>query len=189
MSKPRESEQLGFSLIEFGIVLALVGAGLFFVFTKMRETSEARYAQTASRDLTQIITNFQRLYSSQGRFPPLGTVSNLTLAQNNVFPSSWVDSTNAVRSPVGTAFRIDIPQSSGPFASIPERTFAAIVIDNVPTKICTELAQLMLGGALGVRANFMYIKHPATGAIDLTVMRACSDGPNVEMVFFFGRNT
>jgi type II secretory pathway pseudopilin PulG len=183
MFKVRTSKQMGFTLVELGIVLSLIGIGLFFAITKMSETSDTNRAQTASRDLTQIIINARRLYRTQTRFPA-GTWDEAILIRNNVFPPLWVDTaTNVVRNPFGGEFRIDTQ---------PDNTIAAIVLGGVPSKVCSELGQAMSGGVLGMWAGggpAIEIKSTNSDAVNLRGLAlGCTQAPNVTMAFFFGRN-
>lgn len=182
----RESKQKGFSLIELGIVIAVVGVGLIFTVSKIRETKITSRAQKANRDLVQIITNAQRVYSTSRTFP--GTWDNALLVRNNVFPASWVAGGNVV-SPFGGLFRIDTQPVT---AATPDT--AAIVLDNVPSKVCAELGQLMAGSSAVVGmwtggSPPRDVKNLASGEVNVANLGlGCAESSNVGMAFYFARN-
>jgi prepilin-type N-terminal cleavage/methylation domain-containing protein len=188
MFQVRESKQKGFSLVELGIVLAVVSVALFFTVSKVSETKVTSRALNVSRDLTQIMTNAQRLYSTKGEFPADGTSwnNNAVLIRNNVFPASWVAG-NDVVTPFGGAFRID---TQGGY----NRKLAAIVLNNIPSKVCAELGQAIMGEVVGMWAGSNEInaplgKNPATGDINLENLgNGCTQAANVSMAFYFRTN-
>jgi type II secretory pathway pseudopilin PulG len=183
MFQVRESKQKGFSLVELGIVFAVAGVALFFTVSKIRETNVTSTAQTVSNDVTQIINNFQRLYSSQAQFPPAGTIANTVLVKNNVFPASWVDSSGNVVSPFEGVFAITV-QNWG------NRQVAALSLFNVPSKICAELGQLMAGGALGISVNSTDVKSPRSdnSVIELDKLgNECTASETASFNVFFNR--
>jgi prepilin-type N-terminal cleavage/methylation domain-containing protein len=187
MFQMRESKQKGFSLVELGIVLAVVAVALFFTVSKVSETKVTSRAQNASRDLTQIITNAQRLYSTKGEFPADGTSwnNNAVLIRNNVFPASWVAG-NSVVSPFGGAFRIDTQPGTN-------RKLAAIELGNIPSKVCAELGQAIMGEVVGMWAGAgtpsYTVKNSNTGQINLENLgNGCTQATNVSMAFYFRTN-
>jgi prepilin-type N-terminal cleavage/methylation domain-containing protein len=186
MFQVRESKQKGFSLVELGVVLSVVAVALFFTITKVSETKITNRAQNVSRDLTQIIVNAQRLYSTKGEFPDGYAWNNEVLIRNNVFPASWVQGGN-VASPLGDEFAIVTPHAA-------DRKLGAMIIRGVPSKVCTELGQAMLDkGVLGMWAGMhgkeFFAKDPTTGDINLENLgNGCTQAANVSMAFYFRTN-
>jgi prepilin-type N-terminal cleavage/methylation domain-containing protein len=185
MLRLRKSKQKGFSLVELGIVLAVVGVALFFTISTISQTKVTTSAQNARRDLTQIITNAQRLYSTKGAFPVGTWNNNAVLIRNNVFPASWVAGPDAIISPFGGAVRFDTVSP----------TVAAIVLNDVPSKVCAELGEAMMDSVLGIltgapsTVSGYYAKNPATGEINLDNLGlGCTSASYVPMAFSFGRN-
>jgi prepilin-type N-terminal cleavage/methylation domain-containing protein len=183
-----ESKQKGFTLVELGVVLAVVAVALFFTITKVSETKITNRAQNVSRDLTQIIVNAQRLYSTKGEFPDVYAWNNEVLIRNNVFPASWVEGENVV-SPFGDAFTIGTPHAAT------DRKLGAMIIHGVPSKVCTELGQAMLDkGVLGMWAGIqagtpLFAKNPDTGVINLENLGlGCTQARSVSMAIYFRTN-
>lgn len=182
----RNRKQAGFTLVELGIVLALIGIGLFFAISKINETNDQSRAQSVSNDLTFTITNVKRLYATQAAFPPGNDYGNGVLRDNSVFPATWNDPANAAQ--------VLAPFNGNPIVG--QRTpagqaagnFAAITIPNVPTRVCSELGRLMATGIAQLEANGVVVK-PVNLALDVPLLgTSCSAAATVPMIFTFSRN-
>jgi prepilin-type N-terminal cleavage/methylation domain-containing protein len=183
----RSRKQAGFTLVELGIVLALIGIGLFFAISKINETNDQSRAQSVSNDLTFTITNVKRLFATQAAFPAAAAAyANDILRNNSVFPASWNDPANAaqVLAPFNgnptVAQRTPAGQTAG--------NFAAITIPNVPTRVCSELGRLMATGIAELEVNGVIVKALNAPLVPATLGTSCSAAAEVAMIFTFARN-
>jgi prepilin-type N-terminal cleavage/methylation domain-containing protein len=184
----RNRKQAGFTLVELGIVLALIGIGLFFAISKINETNDQSRAQSVSNDLTFTITNVKRLFATQANFPAQGDAAygNGVLRQNSVFPAAWNDPANPAN--------VIAPFSGNP--TVDRRTpafqtagnFAAITIPSVPTRVCSELGRLMATGIAELEVNGVVVKPLNTPLNVATLGTNCSAAAEVPMIFTFARN-
>jgi prepilin-type N-terminal cleavage/methylation domain-containing protein len=187
-----KSKSKGFSLVELGIVLGIVGIALLYVMTKFSESSNSGRALSMSQDLNQIITNAQRFYSTQPAFPPAGTAWNLdVLRENNVFPARWIGANGQVVSPFGGQ-----PNLFTPFAPATTQN-GGMIIPNVPSRICPKLVEAMssnesiLGIWVGAGApgNFAVVRGLNDRGTNVNVIgTGCSQADNVQFSVIFGRN-
>jgi type IV pilus assembly protein PilA len=200
MKKVQQRKQKGFTLVELGIVLALIGIGLFFAISKITETNEQSRAQGTATDLALAVNNLKRLYATQNAFPAMGTaIGTEELRNNAIFPSAWNitttapggQATNGLLSPFGT-----VPTANScavPTNATPAGTYSCITIPGVPSRVCTELARIMSSGmvAIGVAATggtATLVKPWAAPLNTATVGTQCVAAANVDMAFYFTRS-
>ncbi|MCA3155374.1 MAG: prepilin-type N-terminal cleavage/methylation domain-containing protein [Burkholderiales bacterium] len=172
----RKSRQSGFTLVELGIVLALIGIGLFFAISKMQETGDASRAQNTASDISVVVQNVQRYYATAATFPDPFVPADLIA--NRVVPVKWADGAALV----------------GPFGGVPALTRQAglageanITIPNVPTRVCSEMARIMADGFREIAVAGVVVK-PVNGVLDLNALGTqCTGGTvgSVEMRFRF----
>jgi prepilin-type N-terminal cleavage/methylation domain-containing protein len=143
MEKVQQRKQKGFTLIELGIVLALIGIGLFFAISKINETSDQSRAQNVSNELSSTITGIKRYYATQPAFPQ--NMVLIDMARNGVFPNTWVTpGANPVVNPPFGGGALTLGVVPG------DANSAQISIPNVPPRICSELGRLMANGSTAI---------------------------------------
>ena len=174
----RKSRQSGFTLVELGIVLALIGIGLFFAISKMQETGDASRAQNVANDISTTVNNIQRFYSTVQEFP--STINQADLISNKVVPAKWVATTpsgSAITGPFGGAVTIT---RDGTLTSE-----ASIQIQNVPSRICSEMGRLMADGYRTITVGTTLVKA-VNGSLDIGALgTSCSSAGTVSMTFRF----
>lgn len=178
-------KQAGFTLVELGIVLALIGIGLFFAISKINETNDQSRAQSVSNDLTFTITNVKRLFATQAAFPA-GDYANADLRNNSVFPATWNDPNNATQ--VLAPFNGNPTVGQSTPAGQTAGNFAAITIPNVPTRVCSELGRLMATGISELQVNGVVVKAVNAPLAVAALGTNCSAAGTVPMIFTFSRN-
>ena len=180
----RKSRQSGFTLVELGIVLALIGIGLFFAISKMQETGDASRAQNVANDISTTVNNIQRFYSTVNEFPP--TFSYTDLISNKVVPQKWVGTIAATTTtPASTTI-------VGPFGGTVTITRdgtltseASIEIQNVPSRVCSEMGRLMADGYRAISVEGTPVKA-VNGSLDISKLGTeCSKAVAVSMTFRF----
>jgi prepilin-type N-terminal cleavage/methylation domain-containing protein len=184
MKKIQQRKQKGFTLVELGIVLALIGIGLFFAISKINETSDVSRAQNVSSDISTIITGVKRYYATQPEFP--NTITQSDLINFGVFPPSWV---RAASTSGGTTTAASVvPPFGGSLTLVRNSTdanSADMTIPNVPARVCTELGRLMSNGATVIEVGSTTVKQ-LNGQLNLNLLGTnCTGGTN--MVFRFTR--
>jgi prepilin-type N-terminal cleavage/methylation domain-containing protein len=155
----RKSRQSGFTLVELGIVLALIGIGLFFAISKMQDTSSTSKAQNAASDTSSTITNIRRFYGTAAIFPAAG-VSSAAMLGNNLVPERWIDRTGkdvVLIGPFGTAPTV-VQADSG--------KQALMTFTNVPRNVCGEMVRLVSDGVNVITIGAVTVKA-AGGLLDI----------------------
>lgn len=176
----RKSRQSGFTLVELGIVLALIGIGLFFAISKMQETGDASRAQNVANDISTTVNNMQRFYSTVNQFP--SEFSQSDLINNKVVPQKWVGTagtppTSTIVGPFGGAVTIT---RDGTLTSE-----ASIQIQNVPSRVCSEMGRLMADGYRAISVGTTPVKA-VNGSLDIGALgTSCSSAGTVSMTFRF----
>ena len=195
----RNRKQAGFTLVELGIVLALIGIGLFFAISKINETNDSSKASSAATDLSGIITNMKRLFATQGAFPPAGdpAYNAGTLRSNGVFPNTWANPAVLPANAVGNIAAVIDPFSGNPTAgqsplvaagAAGPGDFAFITLPAVPTRVCVELGRLMTNGITRMTVNNAVVQ-PQGGPLNIPLLGTnCGAAGTVPMQFEFGRS-
>ena len=189
----RNRKQAGFTLVELGIVLALIAIGLFFAISKINETNDSTKAANAATDLSGIITNIKRLFSTQGAYPAgAGNYNVGTLRAAGVFPPSWFNPAVPDNAAVGSAIAVVDPFTGNPVAGrsdlLPAGNFAAINLPTVPSRVCVELGRLMTNGITQMRVNGVIVQ-PQGGPLNIPLLGTnCAAAGTVAMLFEFGRS-
>jgi prepilin-type N-terminal cleavage/methylation domain-containing protein len=172
----RKSRQSGFTLVELGIVLALIGIGLFFAISKMQETGDASRAQNVANDISGTVSNIQRFYATVNEFP--STFSVTDLINNRVVPQKWINGTALVGPFGGAPTLAQVGGSTGE---------ATILIPNVPSRVCSEMGRLMADGYREIAVGTaLTVVKAVNGALNTaTLGTACSAAATVQMRFRF----
>lgn len=174
----RKSRQSGFTLVELGIVLALIGIGLFFAISKMQDTNSTSKAQNAASDTSSVITNIQRFYGTAAIFPSTG-VSSAAMMGNNLVPERWINRTGkepVVIGPFGTAPTV-VQADSG--------NQALMTFTDVPRKVCGEMIRLVSDGVNVITVGAVTVK-PSGGLLDINAMGTqCNAAAVVSVGFQF----
>lgn len=126
----------GFTLIEIGAALALMGIGLFFVMSKMRTSGDQVRAQALVSELSQIVQNTKRLYATQSSF---NGITIAALRDNGVFPTSW-----NVGGTITGPFTGAVTTASATLTATDDA--AVVTIPNVPSGVCSEIARTIADG-------------------------------------------
>ncbi len=175
--KRSKRRSMGFTLIELGIALALIGIGLFFVISKLGETSDASKAQNLVSDLSSIITNTKRLYATQISY---SGITITTLRDNAVFPTSW-NVSGTITGPFTGAVTVATATLTA------ANDAAAITIPNIPSRVCTEIARMMSEGVAVMAVAGTTVKA-YNGTLNVgTLGTQCVSAAAVSMAFTFGR--
>ena len=167
----------GFTIIEVGIVLALVGIALYFVISKLSQTADQNKAQNLSTDLSSVIGNAKRLYASQTSY---AGVTIGALRDNAVFPPQW-----NVAGTITGPFTGPISVAAGTLVAANDAL--AITVPNIPSGVCSDIARMMVEGVNIITVAGTVVK-PNNGAMDVaTLGTQCSSAASVPMIFTFGR--
>lgn len=170
--------QKGFTLVELGIVLALIGIGLFYAVSKLSSTGAESKAQAVTSDLaSMVVPSIKRVYATQSSYTG---VTIATLRDNNVFPNSWNVS--------GTI--------TGPFAgavTVAAATFVtagdalSLTIPNVPKEVCPSIVNMMSSGIEQIAVGGTTVK-PNQGALDIAALGTqCAAANSTSIAFTFGK--
>jgi len=160
-----KSRQSGFTLVELGIVLALIGIGLFFAISKMQETGNTSRAQNAASEISTTITNLQSFYGTASAFP--ATVGAADMINNRLVPEKWINRTvtpNTLQGPFGTA-----PTVAQFAATAPGNTEANITLAGVPSAICPDMVRTLSDGVRTVSVNGVVVK-PLNGTLNFNTL-------------------
>lgn len=175
--KSCKRRSMGFTLIELGIALALIGIGLFFVISKLGETSDASKAQNLVSDLSGIITNTKRLYATQTSY---NGITMATLRDNAVFPTAW-----NVGGTITGPFTGNVTVAASTLSTADDS--AAITIPNIPSRVCTDIARMMSEGVAVMAVAGTTVKAN-NGTLNIgTLGTQCVSAAAVSMAFTFGR--
>lgn len=180
----RKSRQSGFTLVELGIVLALIGIGLFFAISKMQETGDASRAQNVANDISTTVNNIQRFYSTVNEFPATFTIADLI--SNKVVPQKWVATIPAVGNTPATSTIVGPFGGAVTFTRVSGLTSeASIKIENVPSRVCSEMGRLMADGYRTIDVGTVEVKA-VNGTLDIGALGTnCSKTGTVSMTFRF----
>lgn len=168
----RKSRQSGFTLVELGIVLALIGIGLFFAISKMQETGDSSRAQNVANDISSVITGINRFYSTSNQFP---NAMHTDLINNRAIPQRWVSGADLVGPFGGTA---TIARTSATASAE-----ATLTILSVPPRVCIEMAKMMASYP-NIQVEDVDVKTPTTRLNVTTLTTQCNLG-NAKMEFLF----
>ena len=181
----RKSRQSGFTLVELGIVLALIGIGLFFAISKMQETGDASRAQNVANDISTTVNNIQRFYNTVQEFP--SPINQAELISNKVVPAKWVATTPST-TPGATPTSVITGPFGGAVTIKRDDTLtseASIQIENVPSRVCSEMGRLMADGYRAITVESTPVKA-VNGSLDISKLGTeCSKAVAVSMTFRF----
>jgi prepilin-type N-terminal cleavage/methylation domain-containing protein len=169
----RKSRQSGFTLVELGIVLALIGIGLFFAISKMQETGDSSRAQNVANDISSVITGINRFYSTSNQFP---NAMHTDLINNKAIPPRWVSGAALVGPFGGTATLARTSASAS--------AEATLTILSVPPRVCIEMGKMMASYP-NISVGGEDVKTPTT-ALDVSKLTTeCNDTNAATMAFLF----
>lgn len=167
----------GFTLIEMGIVLALMGIAIFYALSKMSATNDTSKSQAFTQDFSSIVINTKRVYQTQTDY---NGISVTTLKNNSVFPSLW-NVGGTITGPWTGAVTV----AAGTLATANDS--AAITIPNVPSANCTEIVRQLSGGIDKIDVAGTNVK-PYQGSLNIpTLGTQCASASSVSVVFTFGK--
>lgn len=173
----RSRRQKGFTLIEVGIVLALVGVALFFTLSKMSTTSDLTRSQNFVSEFSGIVTNAKRLYATQQSYTG---VTIAILRDNNVFPATW-NVGGTVTGPwtgaVTTAAATLVTAGDG----------LTITVPNIPQGVCSDIVRAMASGVDVISVAGTNVKAFQTTINLATAGTQCASAANVSIAFSFGK--
>ncbi len=167
----------GFTLIEMGIVLALMGIAIFYALSRMSSTNDTSKSQAFTQDFSGIVMNTKRVYQTQTSYNGL-TIA--TLKNNSVFPSLW-NVSGTITGPWTGA----VTAASATLATTDDA--AAITVPNVPSANCAEIVRQLSGGIDKIDVASTNVK-PYQGTLNISTLGTqCSSASTVSIVFTFGK--
>lgn len=174
--KETEKKQRGFTLIEFMVVIALIGLGLVLVVTQFGQANASNQTQTSIRNISSLISGITGMKDVRNGYAGL---TNTVLLQTNGVPENMKVG-GALKNIYGGA----VTAREGVSASNFE-----IVMEGVPQTNCTEILSKFLsaqntsitdlsvvnpGAAAAVAATTL----PGTVVTALSGVTACGTGIN-----------
>jgi len=124
------NKEMGFTLIEFMVVIALIGTGLLFVVNQFKDAGDQNKSQTAIKNITSLASGISSFKDLRSGYTGLteGAIAGSSAAPSNMVIAGTL--TNIFGSPVtiiGTA------------------TNYTVTYPGVPKKNCIDIASKLVG--------------------------------------------
>lgn len=167
----------GFTLVELGIVLAIMGLGLYYVIGKLSETNNESKSQALVQDFTGIVTRAKQLYATQQSY---NGVTMAILRDNQVFPAQW-NVAGVITGPYTGA----VAAAAGTFVNANDSLI--ITIPNIPQNMCSSIVKTLERGIEQIAVAGVQVKA-FQGQINLaTLGTQCTSAANVAIAMEFGK--
>jgi len=130
-----EKKQRGFTLIEFMVVIALIGLGLVLVVTQFGQASASNKSQTSVRNISSLISGITGLKDTRNGYKGITTA---VLLQTNAVPQNMKGTANAITNVFDGSVTVSAP-TTAPY------TPYTLTLAKVTQEACTEIAAKFLG--------------------------------------------
>lgn len=169
----------GFSLIEFGIVVALVAGGALFVYLVFSDRNDSATVSAEAHNFTMMAAAAQAKWRVQGGFEG---ISDATLISNGVVPTSMI-----VEDRIETRWNTQVTVAP---ASLGAGLDAANFAYSVPRKSCSDFIVQAGASAAQAAVEGSIVKSAATSQLSVADLgNACSSAASdpVEVELWVGR--
>ena len=129
----QQKKQRGFTLIEFMVVIALIGLGLVLVVTQFGQANASNQTQTSIRNTSSLISGITGLKDVRNGYTGL---TNAVLLQTNAVPENMKGTAGQITDVFGGT--VTVTAGAG-------GTTYQMAISDVPQDACTEIAAKFLG--------------------------------------------
>lgn len=178
MKIQQRKKQQGYSLVEIGIVMAIVAIGLFYAISKGVEMNNQSKSQSVAQDLAStIVPNAKRLYATQSSYTGV-TIG--ALRDNNVFPGTW-----NVAGTITGPFTGAVTTSAATFVTAGDAL--TITVPNVYQSICSDIVRMMAGGIEQIAVGGTVVQA-YQGTLNVgTLGTQCAAAASSSIAFTFGK--
>lgn len=172
-----EKKQRGFTLIEFMVVIALIGLGLVLVVTQFGQANAANKTSTAVKNLTSLSGGISSFKENRGGF---SNVTDTNLLKTNGVPDNMrvtVAGTDQIQNIFGGTVLVAVVTGND--------NQYTITYPSVDTTSCVEIATRMVSSFVSVKAGAAGAEVAITGIGDATGAggtTACGAATTVQMV-------
>jgi len=157
--KQIEKKQRGFTLIEFMVVIALIGLGLVLVVTQFGQATASNKTQTSVRNISALISGITSLKDVRNGYSGLTTG---VLLQTNAVPENMKGTANQITNVFGDKVLVSSPTND---------SFKMEIL-GVPQEACTEIAAKLLGA---MNSSITDIQAKAQAALGTATVTGTAD--------------
>lgn len=178
-SLSRNTNARGFSLVEFGIVVALVAGGALFVYLAFSDRNDSAAVSAEAHNFTLMAAETQVKWRAQGGF---AGINDIALINNGVVPPSMIVGG-------GIEARWNTPVTVVP-GTLSASNDAAVFTYYVPRKSCADFVTQAGSSAAQAAADERVVKSFSAGDMNVAELGlACSGaaGDLVEVTLWVAR--
>lgn len=173
-----KKRQSGFTLVELGIVVAIVAIIIGIALVVVPSILASTRANAEISELPTVVTKIKRSYANQ---PDFSLVSQATIAGLKVFPDSQVSGTNITN-------RWGGPVTVAPATLVTDNDAVAITTTQVPTAECLQIGQGVEGSMRQITIAGVVVKADGTAAADPAKLGTqCATAATVTIIYTFGK--
>ena len=175
--KPKKSG--GFTLIEFGIVVALIAIAVVGIYSFYQARKNSSGVSETAQELVMIGARAQKLYSDQ---PSFTGVTAAVLINNGIVPANMVSGTT-----IRTKWNTTVAVGAGTLNTAGDALSLTVPVQ---PKSCSDFVQEAAAGSAKVTVGGQVVKDIVSGVDNLvigTLGTACSGNGNVNVALLIGR--